>query len=728
MNALSGLLSNGESLRYVGLLADASVKAAAALVAVWATCLLLRRQSAGVRHLVWSLGVLSTVAVPVLSLALPQWQIPILPAWAPANTITSSSVAAADAPAPVPPAREDIGSPAPDRQTALAATPLEASGSQDASAQSANFPSELQAVAETAGGPRHWSAWVLVAWAAGAAAMLLPLLVGSVLMRRRASRATPVTDQQWLSSLQAAQRRLGIRRPVTLLQNRQSNVPVTWRFWRPVIMLPEEAIAWAQDRRQVVLLHELAHVKRADCLTQMLACLVQAVYWFNPMAWLAARAMRIERERACDDWVLASGLKPSDYASHLLEIVQTLRTSRCPSLAAVAMAQKSHFEGRLMAILDATRNRDAMTRVGILAVTVLVAGMAVPLACVKAAAPNEPASQPATDQAEIGTRARPHATLVKVGPPAAGATSSPAGGKTAQALLEAIRQAQRPTARMKVQWTYESVEPVAASPMGQPAPAQPPRPPHVKQKYTAYVSGIKSRIEGRVEMYASGNKDPYDVRDTLSIHDGNRQIRFTDLIKVPAPTPATPLGSQSPGDKNTSAICQDLWGNEIPIYDAAELSKWDITSAEGDSKGVYVLTALTPTSYYKGWRQPYRLTVDGTRGFNIVKIERMKPAGKYYEVNIALKRYPGGRWFPAERTRTDFHEDGSRIMQYKVSITDVTLNPEIPDDLFKFRFPKGTKVWDFTLEKWFTVGGNPDLPNAERSDVIPGSQTATRPS
>ena len=72
MNALSGLLSNGESLRYVGLLADASVKAAAALVAVWATCLLLRRQSAGVRHLVWSLGVLSTVAVPVLSLALPQ--------------------------------------------------------------------------------------------------------------------------------------------------------------------------------------------------------------------------------------------------------------------------------------------------------------------------------------------------------------------------------------------------------------------------------------------------------------------------------------------------------------------------------------------------------------------------------------------------------------------------------------------------------------------------------
>jgi len=104
-----------------------------------------------------------------------------------------------------------------------------------------------------------------------------------------------------------------------------------------------------------VLLHELAHVKRWDCLTQTVARIVRALYWINPLVWLATRRMCLERERACDDLVLNGGCKASDYASQLVEIAQTYR--HIPQVAAIAMARSPQIKGRIAAIVDASRAR-----------------------------------------------------------------------------------------------------------------------------------------------------------------------------------------------------------------------------------------------------------------------------------------------------------------------------------------------------------------------------------
>ena len=120
-------------------------------------------------------------------------------------------------------------------------------------------------------------------------------------------------------------------------------MPMTWGVLRPVVLLPTEAADWSPERRRAVLLHELAHVARHDCLTLAMAELALAFYWFHPLAWWAASRMRRERERACDDRVLTAGVAASDYAADLLAVAR----GRHALHAALAMARSSSLESRL---------------------------------------------------------------------------------------------------------------------------------------------------------------------------------------------------------------------------------------------------------------------------------------------------------------------------------------------------------------------------------------------
>jgi DUF4097 and DUF4098 domain-containing protein YvlB len=163
----------------------------------------------------------------------------------------------------------------------------------------------------------------------------------------------------------------------------QAGTPVTWGWIRPVVLFPSDAIGWPTDRRRAALQHELAHVARFDYLTQLLAQLTCALFWFHPLAWIAARRMRSESEHACDDRVLSTGTAAAEYARHLLEVARDARSLRLASLVAVGMARPSHLEGRLLAVLDERRGRRGVSlRAGSTA-AVTVAMALVPLAAVR---------------------------------------------------------------------------------------------------------------------------------------------------------------------------------------------------------------------------------------------------------------------------------------------------------------------------------------------------------
>src|SRR5690606_23105348 len=125
--------------------------------------------------------------------------------------------------------------------------------------------------------------------------------------------AEPVFDRDWQELKERLCFGMDLDRPVRLLRSNRLAVPIARGIFNPVVLLPADADAWDEDRREVVLTHELAHIVRWDCLTQVVAQAALVLHWFNPLAWLAYRRFLLEREHACDDYVLTFGAAAADY-------------------------------------------------------------------------------------------------------------------------------------------------------------------------------------------------------------------------------------------------------------------------------------------------------------------------------------------------------------------------------------------------------------------------------
>lgn len=311
-----------------------ALKATGVLAGAGLAALAMRRRSAATRHLVWCLGLAGALAVLPLALAMPDWGVPLLD---PPGRSGSGTISA-----PEPAAR-----PARLVQEAVVAVPVVPQTTSSATTEVLSVPSRV------AGASRLSFSWPLLTWLAGTLAVLAWGAAGYASTWRLERHAERVTDSSWASALCEAAERLRTRRHVILLRGGRALMPLTWGVMRPVLLLPEEADEWPQERRRAVLLHELAHVRRRDCLTQWLGLAACAAYWFNPLAWWAASRLRTEREQACDDLVLQAGERASDYAAQLLDVARSLRPAPTLAPAGLAMARISGLEIRLRAILDA---------------------------------------------------------------------------------------------------------------------------------------------------------------------------------------------------------------------------------------------------------------------------------------------------------------------------------------------------------------------------------------
>jgi TonB family protein len=338
-------------------LASAALKGTILLAAASLIAWMLRKQSAAARHLVWSASAVALLALPVLSVSLPALRVPAKPAGALAmfQVFSSSRGLTSD------PQRQPIG---------VAST-------------SEHVSTGLAAA------PRRWVAPI---WAAGACLGLLQMLFAAAALRRLRRGARPLD----CAALPLA---FDIHFPVDVLEATSEAMPLTFGVFRPTVLLPAGAAEWAPERLRIVLLHELAHVRRGDVAMHLLARTALALYWWNPLAWFAWREFLKERERATDDLVLQAGARASDYAGHLLEVARSLQAASVTASAAIAMARRSDLEGRLLAILDSGVNRTPTGRRAPAAAAALAVALVAPFAAMQAQDPAIPPEADATIRA-----------------------------------------------------------------------------------------------------------------------------------------------------------------------------------------------------------------------------------------------------------------------------------------------------------------------------------------
>lgn len=406
---------------FLTLLASATAKATLLLAFAALLCFAFRRLSASTRHLVWATALCASLVLPALSF-IKMWEVPILPARmmvsvAPANELheddktlvtpeagvtrrlsptveggeTIQKVAALHTPADFSAER------LPARNTPVAPAPPQ----KDTTSVTASFWPRLVNIA-------------LAIWLVGLLLFVLKLLAGFTATNLLTRRADKFADPALVELFASLLVEVNLKSTVRLLRSERTSMPIVYGILRPAVLLPAEAETWSEERQRMVLLHELTHVTRRDCLTQLLAQMTCAFYWFNPFVWFAARRLRVEREQACDDYVLSIGTKPSDYANHLLEIARSMQERSIfewSQTTSVAMARRSQLEGRLLAILNKENKRGAMSRAVALGLVALICVPLLSLAVVHPTVINaqnaRTAHHPANDEKENIDRALP---------------------------------------------------------------------------------------------------------------------------------------------------------------------------------------------------------------------------------------------------------------------------------------------------------------------------------
>jgi beta-lactamase regulating signal transducer with metallopeptidase domain len=299
------------------LLKSAVVSALAGLASV-----LWRGASAASRHLIWALALATLLALPLTKLAAPLWTVKLVP-----------------------------------RITRAALPPISMPEMPAASAPTTPAVARTQSWV-----PPSWRDALVCVWLAGVTAVLGYRAAGSLRLRRLRRRSEPLTDERARALAHTVAAECGLAGAVELRRSPACRVPLVWGVWRPVVLLPDAALAWPGQRLVAALRHEFGHVRRRDCLARLLAQMACAVYWMNPLVWLAARRLRVAQEQACDDLALRSGTSASDYADLLVEVARGPGVNGLLSRHALAMAQPSTLEARVRAIVDERRNREPLRR------------------------------------------------------------------------------------------------------------------------------------------------------------------------------------------------------------------------------------------------------------------------------------------------------------------------------------------------------------------------------
>ena len=193
--------------------------------------------------------------------------------------------------------------------------------------------------------PKGSIPWLTLAWAAGAGLMMLHLATSYAALRRLKSSASALPIEAPYC-----------RRSLRILVSNRIHSPISVGYLQPAIIVPVSlATRLTASELDGVLIHEYAHLARRDDWTNLAGRLLQAPLWFHPIVWFILRQQALERELACDDWVVHRTGNAAAYAATLLKLTELRCSGNEPTLATGILGRKSHFAHRIEELLSLGR-------------------------------------------------------------------------------------------------------------------------------------------------------------------------------------------------------------------------------------------------------------------------------------------------------------------------------------------------------------------------------------
>lgn len=345
MTASSGILvaAHVQSARVVAAVYSMALVAALPIAAAGIAAWMVRRATADARAVVWRSAIVALVVV-IIGRQIPlYWMAWVVPS--------------------------------------IFAAPLVALGRVEVTADSAHSAGLVRdAVATDAG----TMAFLLLAiYAIGVAVVTTRTLVAWQRLRRDA-KSTALVDPELTRFVANALRQRAWRRSPRVIVSHAVTVPMTWGWLRPVIVLPGSwGETWSASDKRIALMHELAHVRSGDWAFYVASRVVCALLWFHPGVWWIARSLRDDCEQACDDRVIASGVRRSDYAELLVRAAERATVSMAGG--AFALSRRRGLRARLAAVLDLRHDVRPMARGRAVAAVLVAMAAAAPISVVQLA-------------------------------------------------------------------------------------------------------------------------------------------------------------------------------------------------------------------------------------------------------------------------------------------------------------------------------------------------------
>lgn len=235
---------------------------------------------------------------------------------------------------------------------------------------------------------------IAIAWFIGAFLFSIAMIFGFWQLRQLQKHQVQPADPIWQKRFEQLCQQMNIRRPIEFLLSESIPEPITFHFLKPVVLAPVSIFSGlTTDQIELLLLHELAHIRRNDFLVNTLQTIIEVLFFYHPAIWWLSAKIREEREHCCDDLVLKIQNNPQLYAEALTQLHHIFNHPLKTKLIMSAKGNQSHFSKRIFRLFGQYDSRPSVFKGSLIALVLLLTVLGQPFL--------KPSTLPAQTEATI---------------------------------------------------------------------------------------------------------------------------------------------------------------------------------------------------------------------------------------------------------------------------------------------------------------------------------------